>query len=105
MPQRKSTKKVNSEAVQGEGAYVVLKKVTVGMWKETRAKIALPDADSMTIDLETIRDHVVEWNWVDDDGEPWPVPSQDENVLDALTIDEKSFLVGALFGDEEERKN
>ena len=108
MPQRKSTKRISSEAVQGEGSYVVLKKLTVGMWKELRTQANSPDADStthMNIDLETIRDHVVEWNWVGDDGEPWPVPSQDESVLETLTIDEKSFLIGALFGSEEERKN
>ena len=105
MPQRKSTKRINSESVQGEGSYVILKKLTVGMWKAMRTRADQKDADNFAIDLDTIRDHVVEWNWVDDDGNPWSVPSEDEAVLEMLTIDEKSFLVGALFGSEEERKN
>ena len=46
-------------------------------------------------------DHVLEWNWVDDDGKPLAQPCPE--VLDDLTNDEIRFLGEALAGDTDEK--
>jgi hypothetical protein len=98
MAKRNSTKQVDSEAVQGEGSHVVLRRVKVGAWRKLKERTAELKADNFAIDLETIQDHVIEWDWVDDDGKPLPLPS-DGSIDDLdLTIEEKSFLIGAIFG-------
>lgn len=97
MAKRNNTKRVDSEAVQGDGSYIVLRRLKVGVWQRIKKKTAEPKANNFTIDLETIQEHVIEWDWVDDDGKPLPLPG-DVSVDDLdLTIEEKSFLIGAIF--------
>ncbi len=100
MAKRNSTKRIDSESVQGEGSYVVLRHMKVGMWRKLKKKLDEKDADNFIIDLETIQGHVVEWDWVDDDGKPLPLPDSISVDDIDLTIEEKSFLIGAIFAPE-----
>ena len=95
MAKRNSTKRIDSDVVQGEGSYVVVRRLKIGGWRTLREKSAKEDADNFAIDLETIQEYIVEWNWVDDDGEPLAF-----DAVDDLTIEEKSFLIGAIFTPE-----
>lgn len=102
MPQRKSTLRVSCEPVQGEDSYVVLRRITLGEAKKFRTLDGTPDFDRMSF----LAPHILDWNWVDDDGEPLPLPSTDSTVLDVLTDAEVAFLVNALRGPQEgELKN
>lgn len=47
---------------------------------------------------------IVEWNWVDDDGNPLPQPRDDFKVLGKLYTHEYSFLM-KLFNPEDNSKN
>jgi len=124
MAKRRSITKHDSSEVQGEGSFVVLSGVKVKEMREARkqsrrARIArarrdaelennplaeVPEDDE---DLEfeggiqMLTAHIVDWNWVDDDGNPLPLPKERPNVVDELTNEESEFLVEILTGSEE----
>lgn len=106
MPKRRSTIRINAESVQGEDAYIVLRRLTVG---EIRQAMAAPDSEDAITSfgraLKMYHDHVAEWNWVDDDGNPLPQLADDPDVVDKLTDAEILFLGRALAGNEAELKN
>ena len=64
------------------------------------AQIALDEAESKLIAIteDLIKKNLIEWNWVDDDGNPLDSPSQNGNVLDRLSSDEVEFLGLAIGG-------
>lgn len=100
MAKRRSTYRANSEEVQGEGSFVVLKAVP---YKVAREALALRD-DSAGVSLveaeryvrSLIAGSIVKWNWVDDDGGPLSIPEGD-NLDDLLSLEVK-FLTGELLG-------
>lgn len=93
-------RRVDASAVQGEGAYVMVRPLTYG-----EAKMIRQLADTMTEDekvtlTETlIREHITGWNWSDSAGSPLPSPWEDRLVLSSLTVEEMTFLGEALHGD------
>lgn len=116
MAQRMNTVRVASDAVQGPGSYVVVRKL--GYTQRQRATGLLTEAfggqlpksrdlgevqlplqlmqanDAFTREL--LAGNVAEWNWVDDEGQPLPLPSADLGVVDRLTEDEVNFVVRAI---------
>lgn len=117
MPKRKtSIVRVDASDVQGEGAFVVVKKM---QWGEIKAlskqqrkanKLAKTDeeaSEEMAIDMtdKLIASRVLEWNWVDDNGDPLPQPKDNPEVIDMCTDEEFEFLGTAIAGSEAVRKN
>lgn len=102
MGRRRSIRRVASDAVQGEGAWVEVKEIKWGEYKAAR-KIAASGQGGEDLDEQVIRDHVAAWNWVDDNDEQLPLPNADASVLDGLTTKEKGFLIGAIFEAEQEK--
>lgn len=103
MPQRQSTTRVDASAVQGDGAYVVLRKLTLGEIKALRVATG-GDSDKIALTEDMVREHLVEWNWADDNGVPLPQPT-DPAVFDNVTDDELTFLAQAIAGSVDQRKN
>lgn len=99
MARETSTVRVDSEDVQGEGSYVLLRRPN---WKAMREALAVfqaagGDANEeyaglMMIDA-LLPGMIVEWNWTDEDGEALPLPSTDRTVLDDLEPIEGLLLV------------
>ena len=56
-------------------------------------------------DDEILKRHVLAWNWVDDDGHALPQVADEPDIVYTLTVQEKDFLIDALVGSLEERKN
>lgn len=102
MAQRKSTTRFNSEVVQGEGSFVVVRKLTMGDVKQLRKQTGkdITDDVSLEIGVDTIAAHIIEWNWVDDNDKPLPIPNDDPAIIDKLTTDEFKFLAESLTGGE-----
>jgi hypothetical protein len=121
MPQRQNTFQVDSATVQGEGAYVVLRRMS---WKDmqhnnlTLAEFnggELPRsmdtlrltteflATNTDITAKTLQQAVVAWNWVDDAGAPLPLPSA--GGMEKLSDQEVQFLIRALQPQAEALKN
>jgi hypothetical protein len=96
---------VQTEEVQGEGSYVVIRKPKVREIRELRQQRDSADVDTFEVSIELISDHLVDWNWVDDDDNPLPLPSQDPSVIDELNDEETEFLASILIGTREDRKN
>lgn len=92
MPLRKTTFKVNSEAVQGKDSWVTLGYME---WGEVQA--------AMKGDFKTdaiLEKYVKAWNWVDEDG------ADLELSVDVLFEPERRFLLDYLFDpDKDESKN
>ena len=108
MPRQKRTIQVESPDVQGEGSWVKLSKLTWGEIKAMRQR-AQEVGDNADLQFEmgedTIRRHVVSWNWADEEGNPLPQPTEDPQIFDSLTDDEFNFLAEVVAGSEESRKN
>jgi len=90
----------------GEGSYVVLHPVK---YKEARAALRMAEDGKSDVEKEEhvnslLRNSIVEWDWVDDDGELLPVPA-DGFDIDELYNHEITFLISALLGTEQEQKN
>jgi len=96
MPKRinKSQHKVDSTDVQGEGSFVIIKAPTLEHVKSVQASGV--DEGSVNFGIELLKSLVIDWNWVDDDDNPLPKPTDDANVIDRLPIQELTFLINAL---------
>jgi hypothetical protein len=105
MPERQNVRRFPSEAVQGEGSWIEVSRLTVGEAREADRLRKDPDADSFEAVGDIYKKHVRAWNWVDDDGEPLPLPADDPDVINDLTDQEFAFISDCLVGSEEERKN
>ena len=131
MPKRQNVVKVFTESVQGDDSYVIVRKLTVGEAREvlrdrqrrnksamkrmseagqdremTKEMIDGETADeNMTWAINRFKDHIREWNWVDDDGKPLPQIKDDPSVVDVLNLDEMRVLSNALGASEDEAKN
>lgn len=113
MPKRMNTRRFVSTEMQGEDSYVVVSRLTVGEAKEIhKIQSAKADDEDANIDdlnavLPLYAEHIKDWNWVDDDGKPLPLPNKDQTVLDRLTDAEFAYLGDILAGEveSEEIKN
>ena len=118
MAQRQGIIRVDASEVQGDGAYVVVRKL--GYAQRQMATRMMADAfggklpqnlqgadlsvtseflagnDAYTRDLLTA--NIIEWNWVDDAGKALPVPSAEPAIIERLTDDEVNFLARAIQG-------
>lgn len=104
MPKRLfcSTFRVDSAKIQGDGSFVVFRRLT---WAEMRPIWDMETGAGMALMKQSIQD----WNWVDDEGQPLPNPHDHPEVLDTLAFEETNFLLLAAQGkqspDQEEEKN
>lgn len=87
MSERKSTFKVGSEEIQGEGSYVLFHQMSFGMVLEAMKKQGdkTKPAEEKEFTERLLKDAVVEWNWVDDDGALLPLPSKGLEIESLLT--------------------
>ena len=127
MPERLSTRTFDASEVQGEGAVLVLRGATVGevlgnrraaeardtfryrlgRWLGRLLRRTPPDSEQMRDNMRWYVRYVQSWNWVGNDGEPLPLPSEDTTVIDRLTTDEMAFVMACVNGERqtEEQKN
>jgi len=125
MPQRKNVVRVDCTAVMGEESYVLVRQITTAEAREVlelskqrnteirekATELRMPkelkpiylqelQADSAQKSLEDAlsryADHILEWNWVFEDGTTMPLPSKDRAVLETLTGEELRLLARAL---------
>lgn len=97
MAERKSVVRTNSFAVQGSSSWVKLRKLSFGQVSEFQAmsEQGLSAEDETTHLVKLVETQVIDWNWVDDDGEKMPIPSEMDNI-DNLTAEEFNFLLGEI---------
>lgn len=106
MSKRQSIKRVDSSAVQGEGSWVDINRLTYGMSIDA-AKTMQGVTDIVVLDeynRSLLVYLVAGWNWVDNNGAPLPTPSVDPTVIDQLYDTEVAFLVQQIAA-QADRKN
>lgn len=102
MPKRLYIRTYNTEEVQGEGSFVKLRDRSYGKSKEIAAQVAnMTDEEKAESVLQDMRDRILEWNWVDDDGQPLPLPSEDPDLFDRLYEQEVQLLTKVIRGQVE----
>ena len=121
MPQRQNTIRLETPDLQGEGSFVVLRRLS---WeRRQKAQELLADAaggtlprtaEDLTLTLGFLQSNrkftedlllecVVAWNWVGDDGQALPLPK--DGGLALLSEAEVQFLLLALQPSVEKTKN
>ena len=83
MPERRRVR-VDMAAEQGEGAFVLTRPLPWSLQKLMGATGELAN-EQVARELLAL---VVDWNLVDDAGQPLPLPADDPNVIEKLTIPE-----------------
>ncbi len=108
MPKRvnKSRNKIDSTEVQGEGSWVVLRNPTFpdmeSLMKQGVSTEALIAGD-FSAGLKLLETLVEDWNWVDDNDEPFPKPTPE--LVRALPFQEVTFLTKNLDMGQVKEKN
>lgn len=131
MPKRLRIQKFLSTKVQGDDSWVRVSPLTVAEMRAARerrqtadqalkdwlkaAKLAEEEKQEaperpeplnfFEIGLTVLKEHVIEWNWVDDDGNPLPQMPEHPEVVELLTDTEVAFLGECIQGSEEAAKN
>lgn len=124
MPQeikRQSTKRYNTADIMGEGSWVDVHVASLGEAKEFRkmtrdlalqvvdVEAGTPEAEALDAEAAKFTElwygkHLVGWNWVDDDGNPLPLPGGNPEVLEKLNPIELEFLANAVLGQAVDQK-
>jgi len=104
MAKRNNRIRLDTTEVQGEGSFVVL---TLPTLREVQSVLAKggESLEAFQESSDVLSNHIKEWDWVDDDGNPLPLPKDEPGIANALTTQEFKLLINTLFGSDEARKN
>lgn len=106
MAKRQGIKRVDSSEVMGEGSYVEFSPV---MYEDAKNASIQRDESDNTKNAELVIDLIVgalrEWDWVDFDGKPLPLPKTGAELEKILTVTEVQFLTREMVGNVERQKN
>lgn len=101
-PSRQRTKKIDG-GPQGDSAFIELLMPTIKESRDHQQKLqelSQSDPDRANAEANTyFANHVVSWNWVDDDGNDL-LPPSNPDVYELLLPDELVFITLALNGQE-----
>lgn len=112
MPTRSAVNKVKTP-VQGDDAWVVIKQPTYGdirrLTSLAKEGVGSVQADKLTENLDftasVVSDFVLDWNWVDDDGNPLPKPKGNPQVVEQLTTEEVQAICSLVLDADSIKKN
>lgn len=108
MAKRQAIYTIPSADVQGEGSWVKVRAITRGQLVELATLAQRYDTLSVEeraqVENQLISDLVVDWNWVDDDGNPLPLPRDHPELIASLPQREVQFLLDAITGETMAKK-
>jgi len=101
MPSRKfkRNRRIDSSKVQGEGSYVIIASPTFGELRELSIPVDLEkrsQEEQFDFSKQMLSLSIVEWNWVDDEGNPLALPKDDISTLENMPFQELTFLISCL---------
>ncbi len=105
MPERQNVRTIETPQLQGDDSWIKIKAMSVAQYN-CRAAInrSLNTMDATAEDYEDrvaaldresnqlMAECVVDWNWVDDDGNPLPKPHNNPDAIRKLTMPELMFI-------------
>jgi len=113
MPKRSNTLTIFSPPeLQGDDAFIVVRSPSTGTMQNYRELIGsliarqnkyadTPEFGLKSIEIagevenaghNLIREHVISWNWVDDDDNPLPQPNED-GAIELLSVAERDWIM------------
>lgn len=106
MGERKSTFKVSSEEIQGVGSYVIFRHMTFGTVLQAMSKSGdkTNSKEEKAFTEKLLKEAVIEWDWVDDNGAPLVLPSAGLEIESLLT-NEIMWLVSQITGKEQSKNS
>lgn len=100
MAKRRVQKRFDTTKAQGKGTYVIMSSLRVGERRDYIEKSKEKDFSMVGWGIELLTKHILEWNWVGDDGKELPIPKDDPKVMDDMTDAESELLAGLLTGSD-----
>lgn len=97
--------RVDTTEVQGEGSWAEVSQLTVRQMRAGRQRGKEKDFDAFEFGVDTLKEHVLRWNWVDDEGIPYPQPEDEPDIIEVLCDKETALLGKAVQGSAAEAKN
>jgi hypothetical protein len=98
---RKPNRQVDSAKVQGEGTYVVFRRLLWGEFQELSRRQEAKEITGEQYSSELIARQLADWNWTDESGVTLPVPQTDPSVLERLTDEEVGWLIDQVNGERQ----
>lgn len=107
MAKRKSTRRISTDEVMGDGSYVIAKSIPYSV---VRKALQMDDGGMSKLEQsdyvsQIIIDALVKWDWVDYDDKPLDVPTTIEELVETINTSELKFLISELIGSESKAKN
>ena len=86
---------VDSSEIQGEGSFIKIKNISLNeILDRTQNMNGKPSAEEAAhLGLQVLDDMIVDWDWVNDDDEPLPVPAENPGTIADLPFQESSWLL------------
>ncbi|MHC4195892.1 MAG: hypothetical protein ACYSYU_10795 [Planctomycetota bacterium] len=86
---------VDSSEIQGEGSFVKIKNISLNeiLGHSQGAKGKPDDEEAAQMGLQILDDMIVDWDWVDDEDNPLPVPAENPGTIASLPFQESSWLL------------
>lgn len=110
---RVTSRRIETPELQGEGSFVLFRKLSWGTAKKARRFMMIGDvraradltveeidkmlAEEAALTIDLVANGVLLWNWQDENGQPLHPPKSTED-LDLLTTDEVTFIVSCCSG-------
>lgn len=92
----KLQQKVDSAEVQGEGSWVLLRSPVIDDLTSLDMPAEGDRKAAIEFGRELLKSLIVDWDWVNDEGEPLPNPVNDPDVVSRLPFQEITFLINAI---------
>ena len=85
----------DSSEIQGEGSFVKFKSISLNeiLGRTQGAKGKPSDEEAAQLALRLIDDMIIDWDWVDEDDNPLPVPAEKPGTVGDLPFQESSWLL------------
>ena len=105
MAKRKNIIRISTESVQGEGSFVAFKRPTLDeITALAKATENATQEEQIAYARALVSEYVVDWDWVDDDDNPLPLPQLDPSVVGKLTDTELRAIMTGFSLSEDEKK-
>ncbi len=90
----KQYRMLDSSEIQGEGSFVKFKNLSIKeVIQFTQSGGKPTDKDAADMGMALLNQMIIDWNWVDDEDNPLPIPAETPGTLTSLPFQEATWLL------------